>query len=131
MSMWVIKLFTKFHWVYWCPHLLDHGKGIYGNTKMFTEGKVFYNSENGHGYMVTSLMMDECDSTFLTKFLKQVVFLLLGVCLSLWSFNLYLWIVLVNNLHLYEFHACIQSIITLQMFIVFIVMLHVWHPVIN
>ena len=64
--------------IYW-----DHWKGIYGNTKMFTEGKVVDNSENGHGYMVTSLITDECDGTFLTKFLKQVVFLLLGICLSL------------------------------------------------
>ena len=52
---------------------------------MFTEGKVVDNSENEHCYMVTSLMTGECDGTFLTKFLKHVVFLLLGICLSLLS----------------------------------------------
>ena len=50
---------------------------------MFTEGKVVDNGESRHGYMVTSLMTGECNGTFLTKFLKQVVFLLLGICLSL------------------------------------------------
>ena len=59
------------------------GKDIYRNTKMFTEGKVIDNHENRHGHMVTSLMTGKCDGTFLTKFLKQVVFLLLGICLSL------------------------------------------------
>ena len=62
------------------------GKEVYVNTKMFTEGKVVDNSENRHGHMVTSLMTGDCDGTFLTKFLKQVVFLLLGICLSLWYF---------------------------------------------
>ena len=83
MSMWVIKFSQKCHWGYWCPHSLDHWRGISGNTKMFTESKVVDNSENGHGYMVTSLMTGEHDGTLLTKFLKQVVFLLLGICLSL------------------------------------------------
>ena len=57
-------------------HFLETGK-------TFTESKVADNSENGHGYMVTSLMTGECYGTFLTKFLKQVVFLLLGICLTL------------------------------------------------
>ena len=39
--------------------------------------------KNGLGYMVTSLMTGECYGTFLTKFLKQVVFLFLGICLTL------------------------------------------------
>ena len=53
---------------------------------MFTESKVADDSENRHGHVVTSLMTGDGDGTFLTKFLKQVVFLLLGICLSLLYF---------------------------------------------
>ena len=51
---------------------------------MVTKGKVVDNSENRHGHMVTRLMTVDCDDTLLANFLKQIVFLLLGICLSLW-----------------------------------------------
>ena len=43
-----------------------------------TDEEVVDDSENRHGQIVTSLISSNCDGSFLKKFLKQVVFLLLG-----------------------------------------------------
>ena len=94
-----------------------------------TDQEVANDSENRHGQIATSLKSSDHDGSFLTKFLKQVVFLLLGFCLSFLYFKLYLWIVLANNLHLCEFLAFIS--IALQIFILFIVMLCMQHPARN
>ena len=46
---------TNVH-IYWII-----GKAFYGNMKIFTEGKVVDSSEDGHGYMVISLISGEGD----------------------------------------------------------------------
>ena len=55
-----------------------------------TDEEVVDDSENRHGQIETSLISSDCDGSVLTKFLKQVVFLLLGICLSSLYFKLYL-----------------------------------------
>ena len=60
-------------------------------------------SENRYGPNVVSLISSDHKNSFLTKFMKQVVFILLGFCLLFMYFKLYLWIVFANNCHLYEF----------------------------
>ena len=47
-------------------------------------------SENRHGPNVVSLISSDREGSFLTKFVKQVVFMLLGFCLSFVYFKLYL-----------------------------------------
>ena len=46
-----------------------------------TDEEVVDDSENRHGQNVISLISSDCDGSFLTKFVKQVVFMLLGFCL--------------------------------------------------
>ena len=55
-----------------------------------TDEEAVDGSENRHGQIVTSLISSDHDGSFLTKFLKQVVFMLLGFCLSFLYFKLYL-----------------------------------------
>ena len=47
-------------------------------------------SENRHGPSVVSLISSDCEGSFLTKFVKQVVFMLLVLCLLFVYFKEYL-----------------------------------------
>ena len=55
-----------------------------------TDEEVVDDSEYRHGQNVISLISSDHDGSFLTKFVKQVVFMLLGFCLSFLYFKLYL-----------------------------------------